>query len=89
MPWAVLIAPAALLVAAIGLGWPWGAVTVAGCLLLPLAAMRVLMRFTMIYRGGEFVRQPLRAKVIRLAPGHIETVHQALPGDAGEFITEE
>lgn len=83
MPLIIVIDAVAILGLGFGLGWPWGVVASLGCLLVPLAVMRLLMLRTMVYRGGEEARQTLRARVIRLTPEQVEAGRRALP-ESGE-----
>ena len=62
---AVAAAAAAALAVGFALGWPYGFIAAAGCLLLPFAVVRLLLHlFPPVVRRA---RQPLRVVAVRLA----------------------
>lgn len=68
MPWAVFIAAAGLSAVGVMFGWPWGAVVVAACVLLPLAVTRFLLRLYPMRVLREPARKPLRVVAVTLTP---------------------
>ena len=80
---AVSIAAGVCTTVGLALGWPWGAVAVAGCVVLSLAGVHLLARAAGLCWRSAPGREPLRVVSMRLAPGAKE-----LPGTAGDAITE-
>jgi hypothetical protein len=84
MPLAVFTAAAGLTAVGVMFGWPWGAVVVAACVLLPLAVVRVLLRLFPVRVLREPAREPLRVVAVRLTPERQPlpvTVPQLPPAD--------
>lgn len=84
MIWGIVVG-AALLAVGFGLGWPWGVVVVAGCLILPYVVMRLLLRYVTMYRDHRLpAGQTVRARVITLTPDQIVNSRAELPEAGGE-----